>query len=39
MKKDCIEGRMTNCIVLGILAGVMAEVVMRGLVEQMGLRC
>lgn len=39
LKKDCIEGRMTNCIMLGIMAGVMAKVVMRSLVEQMGLRC
>lgn len=32
--KDCIEGGMTDCMVLGIMAGVMAKVVMRGLVNR-----
>lgn len=39
LMRDCLEGRMRNCIMLGIMAGVMVKVVMRSLVEQMGWRC
>lgn len=39
LMRDCLEGRMHNCIMLGIMAGVMVKVVMRSLVEQMGWRC
>lgn len=39
LMRDCIEGKMPNCLILGITAGVVVTVVMRDLGEQTGWRC